>query len=155
MKILIAEDENQKLAHIRGFVDEVFVGAEVFVAKSVRAAIDVLEVHNPEVLMLDMSLPTFDIGSSEPGGRPQGFGGIEVLRYVDFLGLHVDTFVITAYEGFEEGAKAVDLTELELKLQIEHPANFKGIVYYSGLGGDWSRTLEDLVRQAGLIGDGA
>lgn len=153
MKVLIAEDEVQKLAHIRDFVEGLFSPVEVIVAKSVRSAIASIEKDGPDVLLLDMSLPTFDIGIAEPGGRPQGFGGIEVLRYADFLGIALHAFVITAYEGFEEGTKAVDLSELELKLRAEHGENFKGIVYYSGLGGDWERSLEMLIRATGLSGD--
>lgn len=151
MKILIAEDENQKLEHICEFVKANFAGADVLIAKSVTAAIDALEDHSPDLLMLDMSLPTFEIGVDEPGGRPQGFGGIEILRHADFLGAFVPTFVITAYEGFEDGSRAVDLSELRHNLEQEHPRNFKGIVYYSGLGGEWSSELSILIRSAGLM----
>lgn len=153
MKILIAEDENQKLAHIREWVCGFFKGADILIAKSVKAANEMLEDHSPEVMMLDMSLPTFEIGVGEPGGRPQGFGGVEVLRFADFLNLRVATFVITAFEGFENGSKTVDLAELRAKLADEHEGNFRGVVYYSGLGGDWGGELRRLVREAGFPGD--
>lgn len=151
MKILIAEDESQKLEHICEFVTSHFPAGEKLVAKSVTAAIDILEDNAPDLLLLDMSLPTFEIGGTEPGGRPQGFGGIEILRQADYLDAHVPTFVITAYEGFEDGMRAVDLSELRRKLEAEHPSNFRGIVYYSGLGGEWRSDLLRLMRAAGLM----
>lgn len=153
MKIQIAEDENQKLDHIRDFAESLFKNSKIVVSKSVRSAFEILEDYRPQILFLDMSLPTFEIGSGEPGGRPQGFGGIEVMRYADSLDLDVAIFVITAYEGFEEGHKAVDLTELKQKLETEHGARFKGIVYYGGLGGEWSEMLKSLIVNAGFLGD--
>jgi len=152
MRILIAEDETQKLVHIREAASRFFPCAKVLVAKSVRSAIDALDLERPEVMLLDMSLPTFDIGAGEPGGRPQGFGGIEVLRFADFLQVRVATFVITAYEGFEDGVRAVDLTSLDETLKKEHPHNYRGVVYYSGLGRTWADDLGVLIHNADLIG---
>ena len=148
MNFLIAEDESQKLDHLRDFVISTYPGSSVICAKSVRSAIDLLEAQLPEVVLLDMSLPTFDVAPGEPGGRPQGFGGREVLRYMDFLGLKAHVIVVTAYEGFEDESRSVDLTCLYRELRDDHPNLFRGIVYYSGLNSEWQKQLHDLIGDA-------
>ncbi|MCQ8779993.1 response regulator, partial [Escherichia coli] len=80
LKVLLVEDEGPKQAHVVNFLG--FLGeVSVNVARSVTSAMTCLEIETPDLLLLDMSLPTFDIGEGEAGGRPQGFGGIEVLRH--------------------------------------------------------------------------
>ena len=145
MKVLIAEDEYQKLRHLRAFVTDNITDPIILEARSVRSAIDQLEEERPHLVLLDMSLPTFDVAPGESGGRPQGFGGAEVMRYMDFLGIVAPVVVVTAYEGFEDKGKSVDLSLLEARLRDDHASTFRGIVYYSGLASDWQTPLKTLV----------
>jgi CheY-like chemotaxis protein len=78
--ILLVEDEAPKSTHIERFLKNLAPNVVISLAKSVNSAFDALEQNVPDLLLLDMSLPTFDIGDRESGGRPQGFGGIEILR---------------------------------------------------------------------------
>lgn len=149
MNILVAEDESQKLSHIIDFVEEIFPEASIRVAKSVRSAIDEVEESTPDLILLDMSLPTFDVGPGETGGRPQGFGGVEVLRQMDFLDTTCNVFVVTAYEGFDDGNRAVNLSGLTDELRAEHPSTFRGAVYYGGLGGIWRDELIQMLKESG------
>ena len=95
---MLVEDEAPKREHIQRFLDAVGFAIELVFARSVNSALDKLESEKPDLLLLDMSLPTFDIGERESGGRPQGFGGTEVLRQMEMLGLSCPTIVITGYE---------------------------------------------------------
>jgi len=95
-----------------------------------------------------MSLPTFDIGPGEPGGRPQGFGGIEVLRYIDRFGLLVPVIVVTAYEAFAREGRQIDLDSLKSQLKTAHPRTFRGVVFYNSLLGAWSEELARAIRDA-------
>ena len=148
MKVLIAEDEYQKLRHLREFIAVNVPESEILEARSVRSALDKLEDERPDLVLLDMSLPTFDVAPGESGGRPQGFGGAEVMRFMEFLELTAPVVVVTAYEGFEDKGKSVDLSVLEARLREDHPGTFRGIVYYSGLASDWQIPLKALVDKA-------
>ncbi|PZQ86410.1 MAG: response regulator [Leifsonia xyli] len=115
--ILLVEDEAPKRQHIEKLLGELTPHATLFFARSVNSALDILEANEINLVVLDMSLPTFDVGERERGGRPQGFGGTEVLRHMAMAEIIRPTVVITGYEGFvREGGSTVDLAQLRSEL---------------------------------------
>ena len=74
MRVLLVEDEAPKLANLKDFLRRGYPEFEVATAKSVRSAVDALRVHDADFAMviLDMSLPTFDIQNNESGGALHG-----------------------------------------------------------------------------------
>lgn len=147
-EVLIVEDEAPKLDRLVNFVSTTWPDATIRTARSVRSAISSIQTAVPDLVLLDMSLPTFDIGPKEPGGRPQGFGGIEVLRYFDLFEIAVPTIVVTAYEAFSrETGTLVNHGELNDLLSTEHPGNYRGLVYYNSLFTDWRNNLTALIQE--------
>lgn len=71
MRILLIEDEVPKQEHILAALKEIRPSASVNVARSVRSAIEAIVAEPPDLLLLDMSLPTFDVGPKESGGAPR------------------------------------------------------------------------------------
>lgn len=145
MKILLIEDEVPKQEHILAALKELRPNATIEVARSVRSAIESIVAAQPDLLLLDMSLPTFDVGPKESGGRPQNFGGAEVLRYMDLYEIPLPTIVITAYEAFSMGGRPVDHGSLHSQLTEDHPASYRGLIYYNSLFAEWRRELADLI----------
>ncbi|MGJ4899828.1 response regulator [Bradyrhizobium sp. HKCCYLS3070] len=142
----MVEDEAPKRERLLQFLKDQWVDAVVRTAKSVRSAISDIQGATPQLLLLDMSLPTFDIGPDEPGGRPQGFGGIEVMRYVDLFEIKLPIIVVTAYEAFSrDGGGALNHDDLDQQLRVEHPENYRGLVYYNSLFSDWKTQLAKLI----------
>lgn len=82
LKILLVEDEAPKSTHIATFLKSICPSVSIHLARSVNSACNFLENEHSDLVILDMSLPTFDVCDRETGGRPQGFGGIEVLRFM-------------------------------------------------------------------------
>jgi CheY-like chemotaxis protein len=146
MFVLVADDEGPKLESIVDAVSKSFVNAEIVTARSVRSALDILRDRTADVVVLDMSLPTFDVAPGEQGGRPQNYGGIELLRYMDFYEISSPVFIVTQYEAFPDKGGHVDLSELGSRLKREHPRTFQEIIYYGGSTDDaWRRTLNRLL----------
>jgi len=143
--ILLVEDEAPKRDQIAAFLAKLCPNADVQSAKSVRAAIAAMKREAPSLLILDMSLPTFDVGPYEAGGRPQGFGGVEVVRYLKLLNLEVPVIVVTAYEAFVRRGGDVDLKGLSEQLRKEYGPRFHGLVYYNSLYGSWRDELKTLL----------
>ncbi|WFP65115.1 response regulator [Mesorhizobium sp. WSM4904] len=144
--ILLVEDEPFKQRHIEQYVKGVFPSACIETARSVTAAIDIIDERIPDVLLLDMSLPTFDIGEREGGGRPQGFGGIEVIRHMKFSGIACPIIVVTGYEAFPKGSGFVGISELEAELKAEFPEMVEGVLYFNSAFDDWKDPLVALIR---------
>jgi len=152
MHIHVADDETPKLDSILALVERVLPTARITTSRSVRSALKALRGEVPDLLLLDMSLPTFDVGQGEQGGRPQGFGGIEVLRYMDFYNVLCPVVIITQYEAFPENGRHVDLSSLSQRLRAEHPGSFRDIIYYGGSSHEvWQERLTILLPEiAGL-----
>jgi len=148
--VLIVEDEAPKREHLQEFLAETLPQAERYAALSVRSAIAAIRDLKPDLVLLDMSLPTFDVLPNESGGRPQGFGGIEVLRYMDRYKVKAKTIVVTAYEAFfSEDRKGMQLGELAETLASKHPQNYLGLVYYNSVYGDWRQELREHIQSLG------
>lgn len=148
MKILLVEDEDPKRNNILGTLAKMSPKPEVAEARSVTSALRSLRSFAFDLVLLDMSLPSFDVGPGEPGGRPQGFGGIEVLRSMDRFGVRTPVVVITAYEAFPSGGTQIPLDALRADLTKAHPKIFHGLVFYNSVFSTWSDDLIALVNEA-------
>jgi CheY-like chemotaxis protein len=147
MNVLLVEDEDPKLAGVIHFLEEFHPEIHVAVARSVKSGLESLKTTLPHLLLLDMSLPTFDITAIEPGGRPQGFGGIEVIRYLDSIDTTVPTIVVSGYEAFAKDGKNIELKALASELMRDYPTIIRGVVYFNPLDGEWARDLERLLGE--------
>jgi CheY-like chemotaxis protein len=140
--ILLVEDEAPKRTHIERFLKSLSSEITITIAQSVNSALDALEKQLPDLLLLDMSLPTFDVGERESGGRPQGFGGIEILRYMEMAETNCPTIVITGYEAFlREAGKPVELSQLRTEWEEEFPQCLKGVLHYNSTYDEWKTGL--------------
>jgi CheY-like chemotaxis protein len=147
MNILLVEDEAPKQERILSFLREHWPDSSVRTARSVRSAVDQLTSDELDLVLLDVSLPTFDVGPNESGGRPQNFGGVEVLRYMDLYEKPIPTILITAYEAFSKDGKPIDHEALDHELREQHPNSYRGLIYYNSLFTEWRTFLEDIIAK--------
>lgn len=146
MKVWLIEDDGFKRDKIRTALLDLFPVVDISEARSAKSAFNLLAEGPPDLVLLDMSLPTFDIGRFETGGRPQGFGGVEVLREMDRRGVTAPVVVITQYEVF--GEEKMGLAELARQLMLDHAGTFKGIVYYEAATEQWKSRFREVTLRA-------
>ena len=115
--------------------------------RSVNSGLTGIVAYVPDLILLDMSLTTFDVGPSESGGRPQNFGGIEVLRQMDRLSIVIPVIVITQHERFARGSQEVHLSAVYNELKEQHGQVFTGLIYYNSAGGGWEKDLLMQIRR--------
>lgn len=152
VRILLVEDEAPKRTHIKRFLASLSSRIVVTEAKSVNTALDALDANRPDLLLLDMSLPTFDVGAHEGGGRPQGLGGIEILRYMTLASITCPTIVITGYEAFPRDAgKPVELSQIRAEMQEEFPHFLKNVLHYNSTYDAWKIELAKTLTEFGLL----
>jgi CheY-like chemotaxis protein len=148
MNVLLIEDEDTKKTPILSFLGKNYPQMVVRTARSVKSGICALQSEVPDLLLLDMSLPTFDISAAEPGGRPQGSGGLEIMRHIDMLEIHTSVIVVTAYEAFSrKDGRRVDLTVLSKELKEDFPDIYRGIIHFNPMLGDWTQELDVLIQE--------
>jgi len=146
MKVLIVEDDSVKLQKINDYICEILRDSSLVLANSVQSALRNIRSQNFDLIVLDMSLPTFDIGPNESGGRPQGFGGREILRQMDRSGIRSHVVVVTQFEAFGTKRGTVDIDRLKEMLAEEYPNNFKEIIYYSAINDSWKLKLSEHIQ---------
>lgn len=146
MRVLLVEDEDPKRDAILNFLTKAFPEFEVELARSVRTAIASIRAARPNLLLLDMSLPTFDIASGESGGRPQGFGGIEIMRFIEMQEIELPTIVITGYEAFSKAnGQRIGVDALQNEFTRDFPNFFRGLIYFDPIAGVWDEDFRKLV----------
>lgn len=145
--VLLVEDEGPKRAHIRAFLNDNFLHMEVIEARSLTSALDALDENSFDLILLDMSLPTFDVCEGEGGGRPHGFGGIEVLRHLEMSGLLIETIVVTGYEAFPgEDGVIIDIETMRSRLKDEFPVMLRDVVHFNSGLEQWKNVLKSEIE---------
>lgn len=154
MRILVVEDETPKRESVSEVIANIGFDCTIKFAMSVRSATRLLQLEQFDFIVLDMSLPTFDVTEDEFGGRPQGFGGVEVIRHLEREELTLPIAVVTAYEAFSvveesEGSsvgKEVSLAELSEDLRNEFPGYPISVIKYDTVVDDWKSLLSSVIN---------
>jgi len=137
MRILLVEDDINKVAQISEVVRHACPQAEFTVRRSFQSGLREIIEHCPDILLLDMTMPNYDVGAREPGGKERRYAGREILRQIERRKLAPSVIVITQYEQFEENGQQVTLQELISTLHRRFATSFLGAVYYQAGSTDW------------------
>lgn len=130
MKIYLIEDSPIKVLEISSFVSEALPLASVSVFQSYHSGLTALYSGNPDVVILDMTLPTFDRSHGFREGRLRPLGGYELMRKLRLRGVHSRVIVVTQLETFGEGDEQVSLNEVTERCRREFDGMFVGCIYF-------------------------
>jgi CheY-like chemotaxis protein len=147
-RVLIVEDIETKRLSIQQLIESLLVPVEVRCAASVKSAIRLLEEESYSLVLLDMSLPTFDLTTSEGGGTPRTRGGMELFAHLDGAGLEVPVIVVSAYGALEERGSMISMDEISARLRRDYPELFQGSVLFDSVYTVWADQLTPLIRKA-------
>lgn len=145
--VLIVEDSEAKLESIRALLERNITDVVISCAHSVSSGRDILLNHVQDLIIADMSLPTYDIERRERGGTPRTLGGIEIFEHLDRFDLSIPVIVVTAYPSLGDGPNALSLEELRIRLTREFPLNFLGAVYFDSAYSIWESELIALLKE--------
>ena len=121
--------------------------AEVVFAASYHSGVKVLSNQRWDVVILDMSMPSFDVSLDDDGGHPQAYGGREILRHLDRKRIAVSCIVLTQFDTFGRGTERKTLTQLDEELRAAHSRNYLGAIHYDIAVEGWRETLIEHVRK--------
>ncbi len=142
MKLILIEDDDFKKKKILSFINESFDNAEVETAGAVTSAIELIkQCLDAELILLDMSLPTYDHAENTDTGRPQGFGGIDILRYMEFMEDNRKVIIITQFDTFTIDGVNINVHDIEHKLSVEFNDSFVGLVQFDVVSDSWKLDL--------------
>jgi CheY-like chemotaxis protein len=144
--ILLVEDDENKRSQIVQFIQSTWTNAGIEAASSFQTGLRTLKEGNFTFVILDMTLPNYDVGSEEDGGELRQLGGQEFLRRMKRGRLLVPTVILTQYETFGSGRDRVDLESIRALLQNMYGNFCRGVIYYNSALDSWKQELKDSIN---------
>ncbi len=150
MNILIVEDDRIKAERIRIQVElvleEIGQSCAVRQAGSYNSGVRACLRERPSLVILDMTMPTFDIKPTETGGKPRHFAGRDILWELSRRNLYFPTVVLTGFDVIGEGNEQQNRDELTIDLKRLFPRNFLGTIFYSPVEVSWKSELATVIK---------
>jgi len=147
MKILFIEDEIVKQNDILKYLNEELPQNEVEVAHSLMGGMLALGKCEFEMVLLDMSLPLYDLNGEDEGiNEFEAFGGIEILDEIERKELFVEVLVITAFDVIEDDTKKIHLAQLDQQMKENYSNIYLGCIHYDQSSLEWKSELKKYVK---------
>lgn len=147
MRVLLIEDDLNKARHIASTLRESFDDVQIVERHSYRSGADEAVRGAFDAIVLDMSMPTYDVGVGEEGGRSKPYAGRHILRKIKRRRIKTCVVVVTQFETFIDGTEEQTLEELDQALQKDFGGNYSGTVFYQAGGSAWSAELTRIVSE--------
>ena len=143
--ILLVEDYEEKANNIVAFLNSEFPDFEVERCSAYNTAQETI-FENPtkyDLILLDMSMTTYDLEADASGGKPEPTAGYDLLEGMFLRDILTPVIVVTMYNVF--GRKVLSAFDVELKQN--YPQNYKSYVFYSSQRNDWKNELKKKINE--------
>lgn len=147
MKILIIDDSEYKIESLRDMLTSWGLASELQVAKSFHTAAAKLRDFQPDLVLLDMSLPTSERADGQLEGSPRIYGGKHILGEMELYNIQAKVIVITQFDTFGEPPHSLTLDTLFAQLKQRFPRHYVGGIYYSNVDSSWKEKLKKALKQ--------
>ena len=142
MKILLVEDDNHKMIDIINFLNSFNQKIKIETACSVESGVQSAVDTPYSLILLDMTIPNFDITEKSDGGKSYKNGGEIVVK--ELLDEEVDfrCAIITQYETFNN--ETID--QISQRISKLCKDKYFGYVKYSTDNDTWKAKLKELIE---------
>jgi len=147
-KILFVEDNAHKRTRVIECINSIDGSIVIEEAWSFTSGCQKIDSMPYDLLLLDISLPTFDRTSTESGGRFRVFGGREIARKVLLNDLPTKIAFITQFNAFSDKGNSYTFEALQEKISSELKEKYLGMIYYNSAISTWRDELSKIVKVA-------
>lgn len=141
MRILLVEDNTNKLKQIKRVLTEIYPELNIEEAYSFNSGVKKVYENKWDLIILDMSLPTYDITHTESGGDKKPVAGKNIMKRMLNRKIIVPVVIITQFETFDDDR--ISLNSLNAEFQNGFKEIWKGTVFYGN--DDWSIDLKEIL----------
>lgn len=144
-KILIVEDIPEKAERIKNAIRQEFSDIHIVERSSYHSALEEIFSNYADycVILLDMTMSTYDVNVEENGGVPEAQGGKRILEGMYLRDIPTKVKVVTMFDSFE-GKR---IKELDRELKEENPDNYDGYIFFSFQKNDWIKPLTEYIKK--------
>jgi DNA-binding NarL/FixJ family response regulator len=146
MKILLIEDNQYKITQLQSFLSNDFPSIDLTIRNSYHSGLKEIKQNSEhyKLILLDISMPTYDIKPGEHGGAPLSLAGKLILNEMTLRDITTKVIVVTMYENYVDGTK---LLELDNQFKLHYNSNYVGYVYFSPDDTtDWKENLKEKIK---------
>lgn len=144
MRILIIEDNRSKLEAIKKFFNCYYPGSKLHDALSYTAGLRRVYDESWDLIILDMSLPVYDMNPQDSGGDKKPVAGKEIMKRMRHRNKVIPTIVVTQFDTFGENGITIDSLNSEFSDSMSDI--WKGTVNYSNAS--WASELKNTIDRA-------
>lgn len=144
MLIYIVEDDPLKADTLLSFLKTTDPSSEIKVFRSYNTGLTAIQALRPHLLILDMTLPTYDRTPARRAGRLRPLGGYELLRKIALHQIIVPAIVVTMLESFGEGVEEISYQDMTTTCKSELGELFLGSIYFQLGTSNWQIELRNI-----------
>jgi len=145
--VLVVEDDINKINKIETFLTNKFKNINIEKSYSYNSGLRNILFNQYDLILLDMTMPTFDKDESSYGGKLVQFAGREILLQMRRRKILTPTIVITQYATFGENDTLKSFDEMEKELKEEFSNNLVSMIYYEAGKSDWEIEIKKLLSR--------
>ncbi|MBN3786190.1 hypothetical protein [Burkholderia sp. Ac-20353] len=148
---MLVEDDEDKMKDLVAFIENEIPKVEISIARSHGSGLRkiIFEADSTDLIILDMSMPSFDVSPLEPtGGVPENYAGEDLLAQMRLRMIEIPTIVVTMFDEFGEKPNKVPLNKLTERLRDNYSPPFCDLVYYSSRQEGWRVSLRESIKKA-------
>ncbi len=142
MRILLVEDDEHKMNDIISYIDTLKKGIIVETARSVESGVQSAVDNQYDLILLDMTVPNFDITEKSDGGKSYKNGGEIIVKELLDEEVAFRCAVITQYETFNN--ETID--QISQRISRLCGDDYLGFVKYSTNTESWRQGLKELIE---------
>lgn len=150
MKILIVEDQDDKLEALIEYISRAIRGATIEAARSYFDAKAALRAKTYDCVVLDMSIPIYRAECGSPG-TVLVYGGEELLGWAKFRAPNIKVAVLTQYDFFTADGNDRSLTDIRRDFQRDFGNIVLRVIHYQETDNKWQSDLLDVFVVLGAI----
>lgn len=151
MKILVIEDDPNKALQVITYLKEIKPTPYITHKKSYQSGLRELYDDTFDFVLLDMSLPTYDIKSGEDAYKFRHLAGHDILAEIKRKKKSAKVIIVTQFERFGEGKQFISLKDLKKILRRDFSDNYKETISYLPNSTSWKEELSKILSNTKII----
>lgn len=146
MRILIIEDNINKLKQIRDLLENKYYECDIIEAYAFNSGMKRIVENNWDLVVLDMSLPTYNITHTESGGDKKPVAGKNIMKRMLNRQIYSPVVIITQFETFDDDK--ISLETLNKEFEESFSKIWKGTIRYGN--DEWESEFDEILNKLEL-----
>lgn len=143
MNILIIEDNPLKREKVHEFISSNYE-AKLFEAASFNSGLNLVISEKFDLVILDMSMPTFDRTDTTHGGRFRALAGKEIANRLAKIKRLVPFVILTGYKDFSVNSQSLSIEQIDESLR-SIGSDYKGCIVFDSTDSVWKERLSEII----------